>query len=365
MKDTEGLKAMLTEKPSKKNTGIKSRDLLSTGSTLLNLACSGRIAGGFPKGKYIFIVGDSSSGKTWLSLTCLAEASINPQFDDYRFIYDNGEDGALMDISKFFGSKVAKRLEAPAMEEGEPVYSSTIEEFYDNLDDAIQEGRPFIYIQDSMDVLTSDAESEKFQEQKTARRKGKDTTGSYGDGKAKKNSSNIRRVLRHLRQTGSILIIISQTRDNIGFGAQFNPKTRSGGKALRFYACLEMWSSIREKIKKDINGKKRQLGIICEVEVKKNRLTGKETTVQIPLYHSFGIDDVGACIDYLLSEGHWSKKTGGLSAPEFEFSGSREKLIKKIEDEDLGRELQTLVSSVWREIAEKCSISRKSRYHDD
>jgi len=61
---------------------------LSTGSTLLNLACTGKPYYGFAKGHYYFIVGDSVSGKTFLSLTCLAEASINPNFDNYRFIYD-------------------------------------------------------------------------------------------------------------------------------------------------------------------------------------------------------------------------------------------------------------------------------------
>jgi len=65
-----------------KKESISDSNLLSTGSTLLNLACSGRVNGGFLKGFYYFIVGDSKSGKTFLSLTCLAEASINKDFDD-------------------------------------------------------------------------------------------------------------------------------------------------------------------------------------------------------------------------------------------------------------------------------------------
>jgi hypothetical protein len=90
------------------------------------LSCSGNAKGGFAKGKYHFIVGDSASGKTWLSLTCLAEAAMNPEFENYRFIYDNVEDGALMDIERFFGSKVAERIESPAIDEdGLPDYSST------------------------------------------------------------------------------------------------------------------------------------------------------------------------------------------------------------------------------------------------
>ncbi|GAG08986.1 unnamed protein product, partial [marine sediment metagenome] len=151
---TKKLKAELRKKREK--PVINRDDWVSTGSVLLNLACSGRSYGGFAKGHYYFVVGDTASGKTFLSLTCLAEASINPNFDDYRFIYDNGEDGALMNIARFFGQRVADRMEPPAMENGEPVFSRLAEDMYFHLDDAVEDGRPFIYIQDSMDVLDSE-----------------------------------------------------------------------------------------------------------------------------------------------------------------------------------------------------------------
>jgi len=91
---TDDVKKMLMQRHKKEV--LTAKDYLSTGSTLLNLACTGFPERGFIKGHYYFIVGDSTSGKTWLSLTCLAEASINPNFKNYRFIYDNAEDGALM-----------------------------------------------------------------------------------------------------------------------------------------------------------------------------------------------------------------------------------------------------------------------------
>ena len=97
----------------KKEKVPKVQDYLSTGSTLLNLALTGKPNCGFAKGHYYFIVGDSISGKTWLSLSCLAEASLNSSLKNYKFIYDNCEDGALMDIGKFFGKRVAQRMEAP------------------------------------------------------------------------------------------------------------------------------------------------------------------------------------------------------------------------------------------------------------
>jgi len=358
--NTQELKNIMKKKKTGKDA-LTPEDYLSTGSTLLNLACSDSAFGGFIKGEYFFLVGDSASGKTFLSLTCLAEAANNKNFKDYRFIYDNSEGGALMSIEKFFGSIVSDRIESPSIdEEGDPVFSSTIEEFYFHIDDAIKEKRPFIYILDSMDSLSSGDEQSKFEENKTAYRKGKDMAGSYGDGKAKKNSANLRRLLSPLRKSKSILIVISQTRDNLGFG--FDKKTRSGGNALRFYTCLEIWSSIKEKLKKTVKGKPRQIGIICKLQTKKNRLTGKERTVHVPIYNSVGIDDIGSCIDYLIEEGHWNLKKSSIIAPEFEFSGTYDKLIQHIEEKSLEKDLRSIVEDVWNEIEDACIVQRKKRY---
>lgn len=355
---TEQIKNILRQK--KLNKQLSYKDYLSTGSTLLNLACTGKPNFGFAKGKYYFIVGDSVSGKTFLSLTCLAEASINPNFDKYRFIYDNAEDGAMMDIEKFFGKKVAERMESPATIKEFNVYSSTIEEFYYHVDDAIKVNKPFIYILDSMDSLSSQDEADKFDEHKTAYRKGKESAGSYGVSKAKENSSKLRRIITPLHKSGSILIIINQTRDNIGF--RFEKKTRSGGHALRFYATIEMWSSIRNKISKIVKGKKRQLGVKVQIQIRKNRITGKERSIFIPIYHSFGIDDIGSCIDYLIDEGYWKQKRNEIKVPEFEFIGTKEKLIRFIDKQGLEKDLREITGDVWSEIEDACEMKRKRRY---
>jgi len=350
------VKKRLTKKKKKKKSSYK--NFISTGSTLLNLACTGSPYRGFAMGKYYRLVGDSTSGKTFLSLTCLAEASINPRFNKHRFIYDNAEDGAMMDIQKFFGSEVARRMEPPG-----DSFSSNIEEFYYHVDDANKLGVPYIYILDSMDSLSSGAESNKFDEQKNAYRKGKSTAGSFGDGKAKFNSANLRKIISFLqKEQKSILIIISQTRDNIGFG--FEKKTSSGGRAVKFYATLEIWSSVKGRISKVVRGKARQQGIKCCLQVKKNRISGKERTITIPIYHSTGMDDTGSCVDYLIEEKHWiQKEKGGLiTAPEFKFKGKKEKLIQTIEENIMERDLREIVSDVWNEIEEACSVKRKKRY---
>jgi hypothetical protein len=211
--------------------------LLSSGSTLLNLACSGNATGAFLPGKYYLLVGDPSAGKTFLSMTCFAEALRHPLYKNFELIYDNIEDGCLLDLERLFNAEVAARVRPPAP----GTYSSTVEEFYYHLDDAAKTGKPFIYVLDSMDGLTSDAEEDKFDEKKKAARAGRDVAGSYSTSKPKLNSEGMRKAVKTLRETGSILIILSQTRDNLGFG--LSKKTRSGGHSLRFYATIEIWTS--------------------------------------------------------------------------------------------------------------------------
>lgn len=360
-REAQEVKERLTDR-SPRNPSIHPDDLLSFGLTRLNLAVAGRTTGGIPKGKYIYFVGDSSSGKTWFVHQILAEAARNSFFDKYRFIYDASENGALMDVEYYFGRKLADRIVPPKGTVEEPKYSSTVQEMYYNIDDALDEG-PCIFVEDSMDALLAEEDEEKFQEQKTAFEKGKETTGSYGVAKARVNSSNINRVVKRLEETGSILILISQTRDKIG-GVGYQTKTRSGGKALRFYAHVELWTSLKGPIKKTVMGKEREIGNLIQIDVQKNRLTGWEGKIEVPFYRSFGLDEVGSCIDFLVEEKHWKKadKGGKIIAADFEFEGSREDLIKTIEQNGDERELQLLVGAVWKKIEDASAVLRKPRY---
>lgn len=355
---------------------VSRRNLLSTGSALLNCACSGNVFGGLLKGKYYFLVGDSQSGKTFFSMTCFAEATVNRHFKDYELIYDNAEDGCLIDLETLFNEEVADRIRPPKVDkQGNAVYSTTIEEFYYNLDDACDTGKPFLYVLDSMDALDSEAADKKFDQHKKAhdKVKGEDDdgkeeklAGSYGDGKAKKNSEGLRRVLNRLRETGSILIIVCQTRDNLN-AFSFDKKTRSGGRALRFYATTEIWSSVAGPIVKTVRGKRRKIGTQVILDVKKNRITGKLHSVMVDIYPSYGIDDTGSMVDYLVEEEWWAAKGKPkvLEAPEFEFTGARDKLIRHIEDSGRVDDLRVLVGQCWKGIDEACALKRNKRYGDD
>lgn len=325
---------------------------LSTGSTLLNLAISNRIRGGFLQGHYYFLVGDSASGKSFLSMTCFAEAVINPSFHKHRLIYDNAEDGMLMDVRRLFGSKVEKRLEHKA--------SETIDDLYYSLDDLVEEGEPFIYVLDSMDGLDAQEDVDTFSAQKTAHRKGTDGPRSYGTAKAKKNSTSLRRVIAGLRKTGSILIVISQTRVNINASPWQSKKTRGGGEALRFYATVELWSSQAGVIKKTIRGKPRIIGNVISLKVAKNRITGELQEVQTVIYPSFGIDDVGSCVDFLLHEKWWTKKGKMIHAKELKTSGTRDQIIHLCETKR--KTMLRAMSRCWKSIAQEKRIDRRTRY---
>ena len=232
-KKTEHIKDVLSRVEHKY---LDKSDFLSTGSTVLNLALTNKPDRGFIKGTYNLFVGDTDSGKTFICLTCLAEASINPSFDEYRYILINKERGALMDIKKFFGPKVAEKLEI--------VYIENLEEMYFYLDDVMKEDKkkkiipkPFICIVDSIDALSSRSEDKKFEERKRESRGGPKAKGDYGDGKAIIHSRNLRRILSGLERTKSILIYINQTRININAGIFEQKKTHSGGEAIKFYAA--------------------------------------------------------------------------------------------------------------------------------
>lgn len=333
---------------------------LSTGSSLLDLACTGKIGKGYKAGCYYNFVGASDSGKSFLTLAAFAEASIDRNFDAYRLIYDNPENSLTMDVERFFGQKMAQRLEE--------VYSPSVEGFYYHLDDCFSKKQPFVYVLDSMDSLESEEDSEKFQEKKKAfdrkRLTGKtqEVTGGYGTAKAKANSNGLRTLMDPLRESGSILIIVSQSRKNLGFGAQFNPDVQSGGTALKFYAHLQIWTSVKELIKKRVKGKERELGVRVKLAVKKNRLNGRKRSVHVPIYHSAGVGELDSLVEWLLEEKAWKGTEDALEAPEFDFQGGKEEMIQKIQEESKDQELRKLVQHKWDEIEGACVVPRRSKY---
>lgn len=355
----------IRERLTRKTPKVETRKGLSTGNTLLNLALTDTADVGYLPGNMYYYVGDSSSGKTWSAFGAFAEAVRSTDYKDYSLTFHNAENGAQFDTAYYFGKDVPKRVV-----ETKP---QSLEEFYDDLDASLEEG-PGIHILDSMDALHPLASREVIEQQAAARAKGKEASGSYGTDKAKVNSSRLPNVVHLMKKHGSIFLMISQTRDNIGFGSQYSPKTRSGGKSLTFYAHLEIWTSVAEDIRVKVHGKDRDAGSVIRAHIKKNRQTGWEPKVEMPLLHGHGFDDVGGCVRFLMEEGHWkplkeAKAASGpkkapttVIAPEFDHSGSVEALVKQIEDDDAEPALRRIVQGVWSDIRDKSQIKRKARY---
>lgn len=362
MKSLKNFKKDTKSKKKKDGDPLDPKKFVSSGSMLLNLACTGKRQCGFKKGTIVLLAGKQESGKTFFAMTCLAEAAKNPNFDSYDFVFDNAENGALMDIKKFFGQRVAEKLQSPSGDFDNPKNSETVEDLYYNLDDRIKRGVPFIYIIDSMDALSDKETEEIFDKNKRASQDGKEAKGSYATGKSKTNSARLRTVANRLRKSGSILIMISQLRQNFGPAAMFVPDKRSGGNALSYYARMELWTKVVEKIKTKVKGKTHVIGAVTNVTVKKNSYNGWHGSVDIPFYRNYGIDDIRSAIAYLIDNKHWTEKKGRITAPEFDFEGPIDSFVSHVEFGEEEDKLQEIVQKLWREIDEQCTPVRKSKY---
>jgi hypothetical protein len=212
----------------------------------------------------------------------------------------------------------------------------------------IAKDRPFIWIQDSFDALSSEAEE-------------KEPGKGYGTDKAKIASEIMRMISRDMKRTQSLLIIISQTRQKIG---GMGGKTRSGGNAIKFYSSYESWLGVKypDGI---IKRRERPIGHIVKARVTKNKITGKHRIAHFPVYYDYGIDDTGACVDFLLEEGEWDKEKQTILAAMdngFKLEATREKLIRQIEEQGQVEALRQTVGRVWAEIEEALELKRKPKY---
>lgn len=337
---------------------MRERTLISSGVAAFNCALSDDAEGGYLAGGMVNIIGDSHAGKTIMALTCLAEAAMDGDMDEYRLIYDDAEHRNQFDLEEMFGPLV-DRMEPPAKDEdGNPYYSYVVEDFQDNIWNALhdEDGRPCIYVLDSLDALDAQEDIDAFEAAMEARQKGKEVSGSYGTRKARIMSETLRRVCGWLEATESLLIIVSQTRDKIGLG--FAEKTRSGGKALKFYANHEIWLACVKQLKK----KDLAFGSVTKAKVKKNSVTGKLRDMEFCIYSDYGVDDLQCSIDFLVACKWWGKAKQTIHAEEFDIKATKAKLIEHIEEEELEEDLRAIVHEAWNEREEDLKQNRKKRF---
>ena len=332
--------------------------LVPTPSTLFNCACSDTPSGGLAIGRMVNLIGDSSSGKSIFALSIFAEMAQHEVFNHYRFVYDDVENANSFDMERLFGAETADRIEPPAVdEEGDDCPSDTIEDFHCNISDCIDHGVPFVYVLDSFDALDSDQDREKLDKMRKARASGRKESGSYGMSKAKKSSEILRNIVGALKRSEGVLIIISQTRDNID-PISFEKKNRSGGWALKFYANHEIWLAMAGKIPK----KDRVIGNKVKAKITKNKLTGKVREIEFPIFYDYGVDDIRSCVEWMVKESYWSKKKLTIDASDLHITGTADKVIRQIEDRNLERKLKRAVGKAWVDIEETLKLNRKPKY---
>ncbi len=199
------------------------------------------------------------------------------------------------------------------------------------LDDRIKQGQPGIYVLDSLDALSDKSEMDS-----------EIGVGTYGTQKAKNLSILFRKLKAKVSQANTLLLIVSQVRDNIGvtFGEKLK---RSGGRALDFYASQIFWTSHIKTLKRTIKKIERPYGVLIKAKVKKNKigLVGREA--EFEFHFGYGVEDVLASANWLYAHNSLSKEELGTTVG----------FLSDISDSDysaLQSELACKVKKRWSEI---------------
>ena len=258
------------------NKGVK---FISSGCELLDCA----LGGGYAQGRVINIVGDKSTGKTLLAIEICANFAI--AFPKGIIRYKEAEAA--------FDKNYAKVLGAPLSNMEFEEEFDTVEEFEKDVTDfcarVTKKRVPGLYIVDSLDALSDKAELKRDIEK-----------GTYGASKAKLMSEFFRRNKRKLQKAKVTLLIISQVRDkiNVLFGRKWS---RSGGKAMDFYASQVLYLAEVKKLYRTVRKVKRAYGVVIRAKVTKNKVGIPFREVDFSLIFGYGIDDVLASLDWLKS----------------------------------------------------------------
>jgi len=214
---------------------------------------------------------------------------------------------------------------------------NTVEDFYADLNEYIQklDGKPGLYILDSLDALSSESELKRdFNE------------GSYNMEKAKQMGQIFRRLVRELKRTNTHLMIISQERDNIGvtFGKR---STRSGGRALDFFCSQVLWLAKIGTNDQTVGKLKRAVSIDIRANCEKNKINIPLQRCDFTIRFNFGIDELNSYINWLESVNKLEQVTDGKGKLAFKH------YIDKLTDKeywDKVSEIGDLCMEVWREI---------------
>ena len=329
---------------------------ISTGSTMLNLALTGKVDRGWPLGRISNIAGNYSTGKTLLAIEAARMFIKNPPKGiNPKIFYCESEAS--------FDPEYAKQLGAP-VDKMKLRVVDTIESFFEELVKIIKDLKEedgVLVILDSLDALSCRKELDREIDK-----------GTYGAEKAKMLGQILRRVSNPIKENNIHLLVISQLRDNINaLPWSSNKHLRSGGRALDYYSSQTVWLTDVGKIK---SAKTKQvLGVNCKAEIRKNRVATPYKVVEFPIFPHYGIDDALSVIDFL---------SGPLVDEEYKIITSRggyyslnitdnddankkrhkENLAKYISyDQNIMDILIKRCQLAWNDLDEECKIDRPAK----
>lgn len=305
----------------------RSVEFMPSGSTLLDKV----LGGGWAIGRVANLVGDKASGKTLLAIELCAIFAKTFGVEDARYA----------EVEAAFDHAYAESIGMPqGMKFAENI--ATVEDWHDDLVQFLETRRgssPCLYVVDSLDALSDEAEMKRDIDK-----------GSYGANKPKKISELFRKHIGLIESRNCILLIISQIRDklNVTFG---ETKTRSGGRALDFYASQVVWLVEVGKLKRQAFGIERVIGAKVQVRNKKNKVGMAFREAEMLVIYQYGVDDEVSMLNWLKANkaldllhcGYGEEKLRKEIARARE-SGERDIL------EDLAGDLRQAVNTHWDRI---------------
>ena len=283
---------------------------ISTGSLSLDIALG---IGGLPRGRIVEIYGPESSGKTTLSLHCIAEGQ------------KNGGNVAFIDVEHALDPVYAEAL-GVNINELLVAQPDTGEDALEIAEGLIRSGAIDVIVIDSVAALVPKAEIE----------------GEMGDSHvglhARLMSQALRKLAGAINKSNCVAIFINQLREKVGV-VYGSPEVTTGGRALKFYSSVRIEIRKGEAIK--VNGE--IIGNHTKAKVVKNKIAPPFKTAEFDIMYGEGISREGELLDLAVAaeivqkSGAWfSYKTQRLGQGRDkvkELLRTDKELAKQIEDE--------------------------------